>query len=74
MSSSGVVEAMAHFTRLTASQYESSPLQSSVLVSERMAFKLHRQGTNYGSIGKDKAVCYEYPSPIIRKNAGAIRW
>jgi conjugal transfer pilus assembly protein TraU len=49
---------------------ESSPLQSSVLVSERMAFKLHRQGQIMESIGKDKAVCYEYPSPIIPKE----RW
>ncbi|MEB2373464.1 TraU family protein, partial [Klebsiella pneumoniae] len=32
---------------------ESSPLQSSVLVSERMAFKLHRQGQIMESIGKD---------------------
>jgi len=49
---------------------ESSPLQSSLLVSERMAFKLHRQGMIMESIGKDKAVCYEYPSPIIPKE----RW
>ncbi len=27
---------------------ESSPLQSSLLVSERMAYKLHQAGTNYG--------------------------
>lgn len=39
---------------------ESSPLQSSLLVSERMAYKLHRQGQIMESIGKDKAVCYEY--------------
>ncbi|WP_300002361.1 conjugal transfer pilus assembly protein TraU [uncultured Cedecea sp.] len=49
---------------------ESSPLQSSLLVSERMAFKLHRQGMIMESIGKDNAVCYEYPSPIIPKE----RW
>ncbi len=49
---------------------ESSPLQSSLLVSERMAYKLHRQGQIMESIGKDKAVCYEYPSPIIPKE----RW
>lgn len=49
---------------------ESSPLQSSLLVSERMAFKLHRQGQIMETIGKDKAVCNEYPSPIIPKE----RW
>ncbi|MEQ5974172.1 conjugal transfer pilus assembly protein TraU [Serratia liquefaciens] len=49
---------------------EFSPLQSSVLVSERMAFKLHRQGMVMNSIGADVAVCYEYPSPILPKE----RW
>lgn len=49
---------------------ESSPLQSSVLVSERMAFKLHRQGQIMESIGEDRKVCFEYPSPIIPKT----RW
>ncbi|END5807806.1 conjugal transfer pilus assembly protein TraU [Salmonella enterica] len=49
---------------------ESSPLQSSVLVSERMAFKLHRQGQILESVGADRAVCFEYPSPIIPKE----RW
>ncbi|RRU27852.1 conjugal transfer protein TraU, partial [Serratia marcescens] len=49
---------------------EISPLQSSVLVSEKMAFKLHRQGQIMESIGKDRAVCFEYPSPIMPKE----RW
>lgn len=49
---------------------ESSPLQSSLLVSERMAFKLHRQGMIMNTIGVDVAVCYEYPSPILPK----ARW
>ncbi|RSK63193.1 conjugal transfer protein TraU [Enterobacter huaxiensis] len=49
---------------------ESSPLQSSVLVSERMAFKLHRQGQIMESVGEDTKVCNEYPSPIIPKT----RW
>ncbi|EHB3808039.1 conjugal transfer pilus assembly protein TraU [Salmonella enterica subsp. enterica serovar Bonariensis] len=49
---------------------ESSPLQSSVLVSERMAFKLHRQGQILESVGANRAVCFEYPSPIIPKE----RW
>lgn len=49
---------------------ESSPLQSSVLLSERMAYKLHRQGQIMETVGEDTAVCYEYPSPIIPKG----RW
>lgn len=49
---------------------EISPLQASVLVSEKMAFKLHRQGMILESIGKDNAVCQQYPSPILPKS----RW
>ncbi len=49
---------------------EYSPAQSSVLLSERMAFKLHREGLIMESIGADTAVCFEYPSPIIPKS----RW
>jgi conjugal transfer pilus assembly protein TraU len=49
---------------------EFSPLQSSVLLAERMAFKLHRQGQILETVGADTAVCYEYPSPIIPKS----RW
>lgn len=49
---------------------EFSPLQTSLLLSERMAFKLHRQGMIMNSIGADTAVCFEYPSPIIPKS----RW
>lgn len=49
---------------------EFSPLQSSLLLSERMAFKLHRQGMIMNSIGQNTAVCFEYPSPIIPKS----RW
>lgn len=49
---------------------EFSPLQTSLLLSERMAFKLHRQGMVMNSIGENTAVCFEYPSPIIPKS----RW
>lgn len=49
---------------------EFSPLESSLLVSERMAFKLHREGLVWNTVGADYAVCYEYPSPIIPKE----RW
>ncbi len=54
-------------TRLAAG-WATSPVRCSpLLVSERMAYKLHRQGQIMESIGKDKAVRYEYPSPIIPK-------
>ncbi len=39
-------------------------------MTERMAFKLHREGLVMETIGADTAVCYEYPSPIIPKS----RW
>ena len=47
---------------------EFSPQQSSVLLSERMAFKLHRQGMILNSIGEDRKICWEYPSPIMPKD------
>ncbi|AGO57702.1 protein TraU (plasmid) [Serratia plymuthica 4Rx13] len=56
---------MYPFSGYTSNEF--SPLQSSVLVSERMAFKLHRQGLIMNSVGVDKAVCFNYPSPIIPK-------
>ena len=59
---------MYPFTGYTTNEY--SPLQSSLLVAERMAFKLHREGLIMNSLGKDNAVCFEYPSPIIPKE----RW
>jgi len=49
---------------------EFSPMQTSLLLSERMAFKLHRQGMIMNTVGADTAVCFEYPSPIIPKS----RW
>lgn len=59
---------MYPFTGWTSNEF--SPLQSSVLVSERMAYKLHRQGMIMNTIGVDTAVCFEYPSPILPKE----RW
>jgi conjugal transfer pilus assembly protein TraU len=59
---------MYPFTGYTSNEF--SPLQSSVLLSERMAFKLHRQGLVMNSIGVNTAVCFQYPSPIIPKE----RW
>ncbi|WP_215472094.1 conjugal transfer pilus assembly protein TraU [Escherichia coli] len=49
---------------------EIDPTWTSLLVSERMAFKLHRQGMIMETIGKNNAVCNEYPSPILPKE----RW
>ncbi|PVO40562.1 conjugal transfer pilus assembly protein TraU, partial [Salmonella enterica] len=49
---------------------EFSPLESSLLVGERMAFKMHREGLVWNSIGANNAVCNQYPSPIIPKD----RW
>jgi len=47
-----------------------SPLQIGALMSERMIFKLHRQGQVWESIGVDVAVCHQYPSPVVPKS----RW
>jgi len=49
---------------------EFSPLEASLLVGERMAFKMHREGLVWNSVGADVAVCNQYPSPIIPKE----RW
>lgn len=46
---------------------ENSPLDQAVLLSERMNFKLHRQGIAQDSIGENIAVCFQYPSPIVPK-------
>lgn len=56
---------MYPFTGFASNQ--ASPQATSVLLSERMAFKLHRQGMIMNSIGENNAVCFEYPSPIIPK-------
>lgn len=57
---------MYPFTGYTSSEF--SPQASSVLLSERMAFKLHRQGMIMNSTGQNTAVCYEYPSPVMPKD------
>ncbi|WJV56191.1 conjugal transfer pilus assembly protein TraU (plasmid) [Pectobacteriaceae bacterium C52] len=64
----GAQGSMYPFTGYTSNEF--SPLEASVLVSERMAFKLHREGLLMETVGADVAVCYEYPSPIIPKS----RW
>ncbi|MFL6615345.1 MAG: conjugal transfer pilus assembly protein TraU [Pantoea agglomerans] len=64
----GAQGAMYPFTGFTSNEF--SPLEASLLVSERMAFKLHREGLVMETVGADVAVCYQYPSPIIPKS----RW
>ncbi|HHH1368309.1 TPA: conjugal transfer pilus assembly protein TraU [Yersinia enterocolitica] len=62
----GAHGSMYPFTGFASDEF--SQQQTSILLSERMAFKLHRQGLIMNSIGVDKAVCFEYPSPIIPKD------
>lgn len=57
---------MYPFTGYTSNEF--SPQAASVLLSERMAFKLHRQGLIMNSSGENRAVCHEYPSPIMPKD------
>ena len=64
----GAQGSMYPLTGWTSNEF--SPLQSSVLLSERMAFKLHRQGLIMNSTGRDQDVCFEYPSPVMPKS----RW
>ena len=59
---------MYPFTGYISNEY--SALEASVLLSERMDFKLHREGLVEETIGEDNAVCYEYPTPIMPKD----RW
>jgi len=62
----GAQGSMYPFTGFVSNEF--SPLEASVLLSERMAAKLHREGLVWDSIGVNTAVCYEYPSPIIPKD------
>lgn len=62
----GAQGSMYPFTGFVSNEF--SPLEASVLVSERMAAKLHREGIVWDSIGVNNAVCNEYPSPIIPKD------
>ncbi len=46
-----------------------SGVQASTLLSERMAYKLHREGLLWDSTGVDgELLCHERPHPIIPKN------
>lgn len=44
-------------------------VQASVLLAERMAYKMHREGLLSDSVGQNSpALCYPYPTPIIPKS------
>lgn len=44
-------------------------VQASTLLTERMDYKLHREGLIWDSVGEDSPMlCYEYPTPIIPKS------
>lgn len=47
---------------------EYSPLKSSTLLSERMDFKLHREGIVKDSSGSDGSVCHESYRSVLPKN------
>lgn len=42
--------------------------QASTLLTERMAFKMHRELLLWDSVGKDNMLCSEYPMPIMPKH------
>ncbi|MDG3444542.1 conjugal transfer pilus assembly protein TraU [Nitrospirillum amazonense] len=48
-------------------QGENSEVQGSLLMAERMAYKLHRELILWGSMGSD-GMCARYPMPVIRKS------
>jgi conjugal transfer pilus assembly protein TraU len=44
-------------------------VQASTLLTERMTYKMHREGLLWDSVGQNSpALCYEYPAPIIPKS------
>ncbi|MBP9777571.1 MAG: TraU family protein [Rickettsiaceae bacterium] len=43
-------------------------VQASTLLTERMAFKLHRELLLWDSVGKDEQLCSEHPMPIMPKH------
>lgn len=47
---------------------EFSPLQNSLLLAERMAFKLHRLGLILDSSGENQAICHQSYRPVLPKN------
>ena len=66
----GAQGSMYPFTGYTSGEF--SPLESSLLVSERMAYKLHREGLVMNSVGADTAVCFQYPVAHHSERAMAL--
>lgn len=52
--------------RISGSEVTAGGVDSSVLIVQKMLFKLHRQGLLWGSIGSG-ALCGEYPMPLMTK-------
>lgn len=53
-------------TGTTDSSY--STISAGTLIAERMNFKLHREGVVMDTIGRDNAICKEWPRPIMPKS------
>lgn len=50
-------------------QQHISGIQASTLLTERMTYKMHREGLLWDSVGMNSPeLCYTYPSPIIPKS------
>ena len=50
-------------------QDEHSPVQAATLLTERMDFKMHREGLVMDTVGENSpANCFEYPMPIMPKS------
>ncbi len=48
---------------------QTSPLQAATLLTERMDFKLHREGVIWDSVGQNSpALCEEHPMPVMPKS------
>lgn len=48
--------------------YRDTPIQAATLISERLNYKLHRQGIVWESLGQDGSICYQHPMPILPKS------
>jgi conjugal transfer pilus assembly protein TraU len=53
---------------------EFSPLETSLLVGERMAFKMHREGLVWNSVGRITPSVTSIRHPSSPKTDGDIRW
>lgn len=50
-------------------QAHSGGVQASTLLTERMTYKMHREGLLWDSVPQNSpALCYQYPAPIIPKS------